>query len=310
MRLPLGWTCLLDGPTLRMDLPSGTDWLDNLPSSCSRTFQSTSSYCRPRHLVLQDSADGYFSVWSCLDVSLLLNITAGASIDANSGEPGGSSLPVIFSVVSLPWCLCNITPQKSVKSALPILSRHDHRICQLHQLCHVSRKVLFKKLHYANKLLRDQLNRHCRFAGMAFEATTLLQVVLLITWKCLSDTPVNQKHSYSVHFISSHAVLEEIAWTTSLVFATGLLDVLQAAAPPTIKYFKTLPTDTSKRWAVYLLVFEKPICRPKIYIGSGADGYRGIQDRFMHYRSGHALPARVEQALKEGYTIVHYGLLC
>jgi hypothetical protein len=128
---------------------------------------------------------------------------------------------------------------------------------------------------------------------MAFEAATLLQLVLVITWTVLWDTPAIQKHHLFTHFITSQAVLEEIALTTSIVFALGLFNVLQAAAPPTIKYFKTLPTDISKRWAVYLLVLEKPSCRPKIYIGSGTKGRRGIQDRFMHYRPGHALPAWV-----------------
>jgi hypothetical protein len=105
------------------------------------------------------------------------------------------------------------------------------------------------------------------------------------------DTPATQKHR--LLFITSQAVLEEIASTTSIVFAPGFFNVFHAAAAPTIKYFKTLPTDISKRWAVYLLVLEKPSCRPKFYIGSGTKGRRGIQDRFMHYRSGHALPAWV-----------------
>ena len=145
---------------------------------------------------------------------------------------------------------------------------------------------------------------------MAFEAATLLQLVLVITWTVLWDTPAIQKHHLFTHFITSQAVLEEIALTTSIVFALGLFNVLQAAAPPTIKYFKTLPTDISKRWAVYLLVLEKPSCRPKIYIGSGTESLRGIQDRFRQYRSGNALPAWVKKVLKEGYTIVYYGLLC
>jgi hypothetical protein len=144
---------------------------------------------------------------------------------------------------------------------------------------------------------------------MAFKAATPLQLVLLISWTVLSDTPASQKHKYFVRFITSQAILEEIASTTSLVFAPGLFDVLQAAAPPTIKYFKTLPTEITKRWAVYLLVLEKLECRPKIYIGSGTEGRRGVQDRFTHYNSGLVLPPWVERALHDGYRITHKGLL-
>lgn len=90
------------------------------------------------------------------------------------------------------------------------------------------------------------------FRSMAFEAATILQLVLLITWTVLSDTPVTQKHTLFTQFFTSKAVLEEIASTASLVLAPNLFDVLQAAAPPTIQYFKSLPTETSSRWIIFL----------------------------------------------------------
>ena len=104
--------------------------------------------------------------------------------------------------------------------------------------------------------------------------------------------------------------MEEIALTISLEFGPGLFDVLQAAPPPTVQYFKDLPTDTTQRWAVYLLSLEKPGCGPKVYIGSGTDSKYGVKNRFSHYDSGIALPFLVEKTLKEGYTIVHKGLPC
>jgi hypothetical protein len=135
----------------------------------------------------------------------------------------------------------------------------------------------------------------------------------MITWKVPCDTPTNQMHVYFVYFFTSQAIFEEIASMTSLAFAPGLLDVLKTTARPAIDYLKGLPIETkgaAKRWAIYILVLENVCCRPRIYIGSGTDGGRGIQDRFMSYGGGRLLPAYVENALKKGYTISHYGLLC
>jgi hypothetical protein len=145
---------------------------------------------------------------------------------------------------------------------------------------------------------------------MAFEAATILQLVLLIAWTVLSDTPINQKNGLFTEIIRSRAVLDEIASTVFLVFAPGLFDVLQAAAPPTVQYFKTPPTDTFKRWAVYSVVLEKPYCRPRIYIGSGTESHQGVSQRISSYTRGVQLPQCVQKALDEGYTIVHKGLLC
>jgi len=139
---------------------------------------------------------------------------------------------------------------------------------------------------------------------MAFETATLLQLVLLITWTCLSDTPVNRKHVYFTRFLTSQ-VLKEIASAVNLVFADGLLEVLQDTVPPTVAYFKTLPTDTTERRAIYLLVLEKPKCRPRIYVGSGTQNQGGVHRRLQTYDSKHNVPRYVEKSLDEGYKIVH-----
>jgi hypothetical protein len=96
----------------------------------------------------------------------------------------------------------------------------------------------------------------------------------------------------------------------SLVFAPALFDTLQAAAPPTIAFFKSLPTNTDERWAIYLLLLEKPGYRPKIYIGSGTNSLRGVSARFSEYNRAEALPQYVQKALDDGYTILYRGLLC
>jgi hypothetical protein len=144
----------------------------------------------------------------------------------------------------------------------------------------------------------------------AIMASTILQFVLTMTWTCLKDTPSIQKNVLFAQYIPSLAVLQEIASTTSLTFTPGLFEILQAAFPPTIEYFKTSPTDTLRCWAVYVLTLEKPDCPPKLYIGSGAEGSVSLYKRFQHYDTLISLPYYVEKTIKEGYEIVHKAPLC
>jgi hypothetical protein len=145
---------------------------------------------------------------------------------------------------------------------------------------------------------------------MAFEAATLLQLVLSWTWTCLFITPVTQKNPLFSQIIPSQAVLEELASMISLQFAPGLFEVLQGPAPPTILYFQTLLTLPIDVWAVYLLVLTKSGHRPRIYIGSGTSSAVGVHSRFHQYDERTQLPYYVQKSLDKGYEIVHKGLLC
>lgn len=49
--------------------------------------------------------------------------------------------------------------------------------------------------------------------------------------------------------------------------------------------------------------------RPKIYIGSGTHTARGVAGRFSQYDTKTSLPQCVQQALDNGYAILHQGLL-
>lgn len=110
--------------------------------------------------------------------------------------------------------------------------------------------------------------------------------------------------------IASQDILEDLLSESGLEFAPGLLDVFQSTTPPTILWFKKLPTYIEKCWGVYLLVLEKGGYRPKIYIGSGTNSEYGLRKRLECYDKKSVLPVGVKQALDDGYTIVHKGLLC
>jgi len=96
---------------------------------------------------------------------------------------------------------------------------------------------------------------------------------------------------------------------TSITFASGLFNVLEAASLPTIEYFKTLSTETLACLAVYILILEKPHYRPRIYIGSGTN-CRTLRARFYDYDGLRELPRYVEKSNKEGYEIMHKPPLC
>lgn len=145
---------------------------------------------------------------------------------------------------------------------------------------------------------------------MALDAVTLLQLVVLLTWTCLNTFNGRQKHPLFTKVLSSQVILEELLSSASMVFAPGLLQVLQSSTPPTVSYLKSLPTNFKKLWGIYLLVLEKPGHRPKIYIGSGTDAKSGVSARLATYDSGVLKPMYVGRALQDGYVIVHKGLLC
>ena len=96
---------------------------------------------------------------------------------------------------------------------------------------------------------------------------------------------------------------------SSISFAAGLLEVLQSDLPPTIDFFKSLPTDVIGLWGIYLILLEKADHRPKIYIGSSVN-VAGMNTRFTSYNNGHSIPQWVQHAIDNGFTITYKGVLC
>jgi cytochrome c553 len=142
---------------------------------------------------------------------------------------------------------------------------------------------------------------------MAFEATTMIELLLYITWACLA-VPV-YKHPLFLQVLPNQSMLSEIISTVPFSFCPDLFRVLNKVRPPTIDFFKNLPSDIVAKWGVYVLVLEKKDAVPLIYIGSGTNASSGLRGRFYQYEKKENLAVYVKKAVDEGYDIVHKGLL-
>lgn len=144
---------------------------------------------------------------------------------------------------------------------------------------------------------------------MAFTASTMLQLLVVVTWTLLSITPTKSKRALFSHLLPDQAVLSEMVSATGFAFCPGLFNAIQAAGPPPLSFFLGLPSDSVQRWGIYVLVLDKPAAVPLIYIGSGTASKGGVQTRFLEYDRDVHVSRYVRNALNNGYTIVHKGLL-
>jgi hypothetical protein len=136
----------------------------------------------------------------------------------------------------------------------------------------------------------------------------LLELIVTLTWTCLCVPATKAKNYLFNQLFFDETVLSEVCSAASLCFCPGLFTVLQAAAPPSIKFFLGTPTNGRKKWAVYVLVLLKDGVY-LIYIGSGTATKTGVVTRWYSYENRTTLPVNVDAVLKEGYEIVHKGML-
>lgn len=128
------------------------------------------------------------------------------------------------------------------------------------------------------------------------------------------DAPEWFIHPIFKQVLGSEEVFHELCTKISVEYAPGLHEVLLSSTPPSLDFFCSLPVVSpgQKVWAVYTLLYEKPGYPMKLYIGSGTQGTDGVAVRFSGYDSptGRALPSGVKDAVQDGYTLCHRGLLC
>jgi hypothetical protein len=143
---------------------------------------------------------------------------------------------------------------------------------------------------------------------MAYEATDLTQLLVQLIWACLSTGSWINRRFLLV--LPSQDKLAEIFSTLKFTFCDGLFSVLQAADPPPLSWFESLPFGAPKNvWGIYVLVLKKRGYPPLLYLGSGTSTRRGLRSRLASHLARHACPHYVLEALKAGYTITHTATL-
>jgi hypothetical protein len=144
---------------------------------------------------------------------------------------------------------------------------------------------------------------------MASTTSNILERLLPMIWACLSIPA--WKNPIINQFLTSEVIISELCTAASLTFCAGLYETIQANSPPSIEFFKRIPTENSQRWGIYAVVLEKPGAVPLIYIGSGTNATDGVKTRLNQYNRLDVLtmPRFVDAALKDGFQIVHKGLL-
>ncbi|TKW58826.1 ATP synthase subunit alpha, mitochondrial [Colletotrichum tanaceti] len=111
--------------------------------------------------------------------------------------------------------------------------------------------------------------------------------------------------------LSEEEAYQAACKTTLLDFAPGLLDVLRSDTPPSIDFFRSLPSPPShKVWGIYGMLLEKSDEPAVLYVGSGTSELIGVAGRLKNYDNPRALPRRVRPLVEKGYRITNRGLLC
>jgi hypothetical protein len=148
-------------------------------------------------------------------------------------------------------------------------------------------------------------------------STSIMEYVLWLVWTFLTLTPAKLKNPVCAILLTTQDVVAKLMSDSLLAFAPGLLDILQASVPPSIDFFKSLPTFFekrrgiyAKRWAVYAIVLEKKLCRSKLYIGVSTHSEGGVRQRLLQYENLENISTFVHAGMRDGYEITHKGLLC
>lgn len=156
--------------------------------------------------------------------------------------------------------------------------------------------------------------RHGSSTAVTMASTTVIpDYMVWLVWDLLTRAPRVTRAASAIREIESEDQLEELMEDSSSCFADGLVDALQSSVPPTVEFFKGLPSSipiTGVSWGVYAIVLEKQGHRPHVYVGSGTHMAKGLFGRLKEYDIRFHLPTKVEELLNEGYTITHKGLFC
>lgn len=113
------------------------------------------------------------------------------------------------------------------------------------------------------------------------------------------------------HILTQETAFDKINAECPLTCAPGLLETLKFPTPPSLEFFRSLPSPPVEPvWGLYLMLLEKPGCDARLYGGSGTRYSGGVQVRLRDYDKQELLPRLVKHYLALGYKITHRGLVC
>lgn len=145
---------------------------------------------------------------------------------------------------------------------------------------------------------------------MLRDAADIAALIISLAWICVGTKSfINPTFRVALPSLN---VLEDIFGLLGPSFAPGLFELLNAAAPATISWFRSLPPVPVSRqiWGVYAFVMEKHGDRPRLYVGSRTAETAGVRSRMLQHLDGISqVPARVARAKTEGFVLTHIGLL-
>lgn len=145
---------------------------------------------------------------------------------------------------------------------------------------------------------------------MLRDAENIAALIISLAWVCVGTKSfINPTFRVALPSLN---VLEDIFGLLGPSFAPGLFELLNAAAPATISWFRSLPPVPVSRqiWGVYAFVMEKQGDRPRLYVGSRTAETAGVRSRMLQHLDGISqVPARVARAKTEGFVLTHIGLL-
>lgn len=145
---------------------------------------------------------------------------------------------------------------------------------------------------------------------MLRDAADIAALIISLAWICVGTKSfINPTFRVALPSLN---VLEDIFGLLGPSFAPGLFELLNAAAPATISWFRSLPPVPVSRqiWGVYAFVMEKHGDRPRLYVGSRTAETAGVRSRMLQHLDGiFAVPLKVARAKAEGFAITNIGLL-
>jgi hypothetical protein len=119
-------------------------------------------------------------------------------------------------------------------------------------------------------------------------STSALELLTSLTWKCLNTQSF--QNPLFLELFSSETVLSDFLTAADLSFHDGLVDMIQASTPPSLRRLKSPEATDTKCWGIYIIVMEKKGAVPLIYCGSGTSAKGGIRVRFRNYDIKTLLP--------------------